>query len=71
MAKQFKKLLKTEVQQEEKKDEDTASISAVVQKELAKMASAEGLTNTNNIPNGPMITLKSILKNAKNASSTN
>ena len=71
MAKQFKELLKAEVQQEEKRDEATASISAVIQKELAKMASAEAMTNTNNIPNGPAITLKSILKNAKNASSTN
>ena len=67
VAKQIKKILNAEVP-EEKKD-NTASISALVQRELAKIASASAEAATPaNVPKAPTITLKSILKHAKNAS---
>ena len=64
VAKQLKKILKAD-EQDEKKEDETASISALVQRELAKIASAEAPAN---VPNAPKISLKSILKKAKNAS---
>ena len=65
VSKEIKKLLQAESTTEEEKDDTSASISALVQAEIAKLKA----TGEPSIPEAPKVTLKSILKNAKNKSS--
>ena len=57
------------MKEEEKKEEESASISALIQTELAKLTAQDesSIPTPPNVPKAPTINLKSILKRAKNS----